>query len=84
MRRSISGWLAAAALLTLLTACSREEVKSDIELTSPATSAEMDKAFGSAVAEVSAADPNAVPRDPKAEDVAPVSFTTEPLPVPAN
>ena len=84
MRRTIARWLVAAAFSAFLSACGREEARSDIELTAPATTAEMETAFGPAVTEAVEADADGVPRDPKAEDVAPVSFTTEPLPVSAD
>jgi PBP1b-binding outer membrane lipoprotein LpoB len=84
MRRSVSGWVAAAAVAVLLTACGREEAGSDIELTDPASSAEMEKAFGPAVSAAAEADVNAAPRDPEADDLAPVDFTAEPVPVPDN
>lgn len=84
MRRSVSGWIAAAVLAALPAACGREEAASEIELTSPSTTAEMEDAFGPAVTATAEAGADSVPRDPKAEDMAPVSLTTEPLPVPAN
>lgn len=85
MRRRVFGLAASAFLALALTACGRGEVKSDIELTSPtASSAEMESAFGEAVAETARADRSSEPRDPAPGDVAPVNYTAEPIPIPAE
>ena len=84
-RRRVFGPVASASLLLVLAACGRGEVKSDIELTSPGGStAAMNTAFGEAVAETAQASPSSEPKDPDTEDVAPVSYTAEPIPIPAD
>ena len=85
MRRRVLGLVASASLVLVLAGCGQGEVKSDIELTSPTSSNQaMETSFGPAVAETARADASSEPRDPAAEDVAPVSLTAEPVPVPAN
>lgn len=84
-RRRVFAPVASASLALVLAACGRGEVKSDIELTSPAGStAAMDAAFGEVVAETAQASPSSQPKDPASEDMAPVSYTAEPIPIPAD
>ena len=85
MRRRVFGLAASASLALALSACGRGEVKSDIELTSPAKStAEMEGAFGEAVTETARADRSSEPRDPAPEDMAPVNYTAEPVAISAD
>lgn len=85
MRRRVFGPAVSALLAIAVTACGREAAKSEIELTTPAqTTAEMEDSFGKAVADTSRADPSSVPKDPSAEDMGPVSYTAEPIPIPAE
>ena len=84
-RRRVFGPVASASLLLVLAACGRGEVKSDIELTSPgASAADMDAAFGEAVTQTVQADRSGAPREPAPEDVAPVDYTAEPIPIAAD
>lgn len=74
---------ASLAIFAGLSGCDRGEVESDIVLTSPASTEAQTEAFGAAVQAVAAAGANSKPRDPALEDMAPVSFTDEPVEIPA-
>ena len=85
LRWSVFGLATSVVFSGFLAGCGRGEAKSDIQLTSPATaSAAVDENFGDAVGQASRADANSDPRDPVLEDMGPVSYTAEPVPLPAE
>lgn len=84
MRRLVIRLATLTALAAAMAGCDGGATKSAVELTTPPSEAAVGEAFGPAVDATLRADSNSEPVDPVEADVAPVSYTTEPIAVPAN